>query len=107
MQLAYEVKAYLLENYTQPGIDDIIKIAATFNTTKKTLTRHFKNNLGVTVHQLIQKLRLEKAMQLLSIHKLPVKEVCEQVGYIDVYNFSRKFKGHFKRTAKDVLKHGL
>lgn len=103
MQTVYEVKSYLVDNYTNADIYNLSEIAALFNTTKKTLTIHFKKILGVTVHQLILKLRMEKAHTLLFINKTPVKEVYKLVGYKDVYHFSKVFKKTYGYSAKELI----
>lgn len=102
-QKVYEVKLYLLDNYTRPDMCNIVKIASLFNTGKKILTEHFKKVMGITVYQLILKLRMEKALILLSNDKIPVKEVYSMVGYNDVYYFSKMFKNHHGFYAKEAI----
>jgi AraC-like DNA-binding protein len=103
LQKVYEVKSYLLANYTRPDIDNIVDIATLFNTTKKTLTLNFRKTLNTTVHKLVFKLRMERAHQLFSRHKTPVKEVYKQVGYKNVYHFSKLFKKYHGVSAKEVI----
>lgn len=105
--MVYEVKKYVIENFTRHDMGDIVQIAGLFNTTKKTLTRYFLQVLGITVHDLILKLRMQMALDLLSNHKKPVKEVYSQVGYKDIYHFSKTFKSYFGFSAKEAITRGV
>lgn len=103
MQKVYEVRGYLLENYTCPDIDNIVYIAKRFNTTKKTLTLNFRKILGTTVHKLIRKLRMEKAHLLFSCYKIPAIDVYKQVGYKDYYYFNKEFKRYYGVSTKNAI----
>ena len=57
------------------------------------LSRLFRNRYGLSFQKFLQKIRLEKAEELLVQTHMPVRMVCQRVGYRD---FSR-FGQHFKR----------
>jgi AraC-like DNA-binding protein len=103
IEKAYEVKAYLTQNYTRKGIGKLDTLTKTFNITKKTLTIWFKKAAGMTVPQFITKLRMDKAKDLLAEGNRTVTEVCEAVGYENAYNFSRKFKGFHGFPPKETV----
>ncbi|MNL31410.1 HTH-type transcriptional activator Btr [compost metagenome] len=106
--MIYEVKLYLNQNFTRPDIEKRTnEIASIFNTSSKTLNRAFTKAYGITVSKLIKKLKMEKALLLLKQNKTALSEVCEAVGYKDVYNFSRKFKEYHGFSAKEVPANSL
>ncbi|WP_316814096.1 helix-turn-helix domain-containing protein [Pedobacter heparinus] len=106
-QTVYEVKQYLQSNFTRQDIGNTIKIASLFNTTKKTLTRMFNQVLGTTVHKMILKLRMEKALSLLAENTSSIKEVSEAVGYKDLYYFNKEFKKYHGFASKEAPLRGL
>lgn len=55
-------------------------------------SRFFKEKIGLNFLDYVSKLRLDRAKMLLQETDLPVKDVAEQVGYIDTRSFIRKFK---------------
>lgn len=47
---------------------------------------------GVTIHEFINNLRINRAKDLLSLGRMSVSEIAAASGYLDVFYFSRKFK---------------
>ncbi|MFS0725397.1 helix-turn-helix domain-containing protein [Paenibacillus sp. 1P07SE] len=62
------------------------------------VSRLFKEETGETVMEYVNRLRIEKAKELLRTTDLPVKEIVERIGYKDVSNFIRKFKHSVRLT---------
>jgi AraC-like DNA-binding protein len=62
------------------------------------LSRLFRRHHGVSFQGYVQKLRLEKAAELLRATRLPVASIARRVGYRDVSRFGQHFKRHFHRT---------
>jgi len=56
------------------------------------LSRLFRQHHGVSFQAYLQKLRLEKAAELLRTTKLPVTSIARRVGYRDVSRFGQHFK---------------
>lgn len=56
------------------------------------MNRVFKKVTGQTIFSYLTNVRMERAKMLLTLTPMRVREVCEQVGYPDVYYFSRVFK---------------
>lgn len=53
--------------------------------------RVFSRTLGVTPHQYLLRVRLDRAARLLGETELPVTEVAYEAGYADLSNFVRSF----------------
>ncbi|MBW7453108.1 helix-turn-helix domain-containing protein [Paenibacillus sepulcri] len=67
-------------------------LALKFSISASYLSRSFKDKTGSTFSQYIWRLRMEEVMRLLVSSDAPLKDVIEQVGYLDTPNFIRKFK---------------
>jgi transcriptional regulator GlxA family with amidase domain len=56
------------------------------------LLRAFRGAFGETPHEFLTRLRLERAMELLTITARPVTEVCFDVGFASLGSFSALFR---------------
>ncbi len=77
------------------GLDrdiDLHKLARELGVSYAWLRRMFRRYTGLPPHQYHLQLRLNKAMQLLSVAGCSVKAAAAQTGYADEYYFSRLFK---------------
>lgn len=90
-RLVREVRRYLQDHYTDPDIS-VAATAAQFGISESYLTRQFKQYVGCNGLEYIQKLRVEKAKELL--RTLTVKTVAQQVGFWDTQALIRVFKKH-------------
>lgn len=61
----------------------LAEIAAVLSTTPRTLERRVRQQFGATPTGLVQRIRAEAAMHLLRTTRLPLKTICQQVGYQD------------------------
>ncbi len=59
------------------------------------LSRLFRQHLGLGFQAYLQKIRLEKAAELLRATRLPIARVAHRVGYRDLSRFSQHFKRKF------------
>ncbi len=59
---------------------------------ERTYTRRFKRATGLAPIAYLQRLRIERARELLELTALPVEEIGPQVGYEDAAHFRRLFK---------------
>lgn len=62
------------------------------------LSRLFRRRHGLSFQAYLQKLRLEKAAELLRHTRLPVSRISRRVGYRDVSRFGQHFKRLFQAT---------
>jgi AraC-like DNA-binding protein len=74
------------------GIAMVSQLAEACHVDPAYLARLFKRFAGETPLQLLTRLKMGRAADLLGTRKLLVKEVAEAVGFTDPYHFSRVFK---------------
>lgn len=79
-------RRYNDNNLTLEGIADECGVSSVY------VSRYFKDQTGYTLMKYIDTLRMNKAKELLKNTNLVIKEILQQVGYVDEANFMRKFK---------------
>jgi AraC family transcriptional regulator, arabinose operon regulatory protein len=56
--------------------------------------KFFRRHLGVSPMQYINKVRMDRAKNLVKTTDTPIKEIAVKVGYRDLFYFSKAFKGY-------------
>jgi len=69
---------------------------------KMALTSGFRQLFGMSVHDCLQKVRMERAYELLREASHPIAHIAEAVGYRHSCNFSTAFHAHFGCTPQSV-----
>jgi transcriptional regulator GlxA family with amidase domain len=96
-----DVISYVHRNYAQNmTLDDLAKVA---NMSTRTLTREFKNALGISPIDYLIRERVNRAMDLLRYSDITITEAAYRVGFADGSYFTRKFHalvGHSPREAR-------
>jgi len=64
-------------------------------TSPRNLSRLFRQHFGLGFQHYLQKLRMQKAAELLCTTRLPVATIARRVGYRDVSRFGEHFKRQF------------
>ena len=82
-------------------------IADRLNVSLSYLSRVFKKQKGITILSCITDKRIEMAKNMLWETDLSIKEIMEEIGYLDLSSFTRKFKsmtgvtpGNFRKTRQ-------
>ncbi|WP_179135942.1 AraC family transcriptional regulator [Paenibacillus sp. 32352] len=84
---------YLQLHYTEPlKIEELARFAGVNRTYFST---QFHRKTGAAPMQYLQKLRMDKASQLLRCTSLAVTEIAFTLGYPDLYSFTRAFKNYY------------
>ena len=81
----------LLEEHHQSEVD-METIAEQLNLSYSYFRKLFRDMVGLTPHQYLLQVRLNKAKEMLESQNLSVKEISAAVGFIDELYFSRLFK---------------
>ncbi|MDQ0719632.1 AraC-like DNA-binding protein [Paenibacillus sp. W4I10] len=79
-------------------------VALKFAISTSYLSRSFKEKTGRNFSQYIWQRRVDEVMRLLENTSAPLKEIIEQVGYMDAPNFIRKFKKEIGLTPGQYRK---
>lgn len=82
---------YIEEHYADSDFS-VQKVSQHLNISSGYLSRNFKAAVGCTPIEYVNRLRIEKAKQLLSETDLPLSEIIQKIGYYDESSFYKKFK---------------
>ncbi len=89
-QVEENALSYIRAHYNEPlSLDDISQAAAT---SKRNLSRIFREKLGVTVLDVIQEMRINAACKLLQAGDVTSMKVALECGFGSVQQFNRVFK---------------
>jgi AraC-like DNA-binding protein len=91
-QRAHLAREYILSAYA--GSVSLNEIAGAVSLSPNHLLRAFRKTFGLTPHQFLTGVRLEKAWALLSSGR-SVTETCAQVGFSSLGSFSHLFRRRF------------
>ena len=101
-QFILEIIRYTKENIKEPNLN-VEKLAEEFNLSRSQLYRKIKTLTDLTANELIRKIRLERAKELLEENSsLSVSEISYNVGFSSPSYFSKCFKAHFGVLPKEV-----
>jgi transcriptional regulator GlxA family with amidase domain len=98
---------WLQEHYRE--IDAIRQIVELSEVPERSLKRRFKAATGLTLIEQLQNLRIEEAKRLLEQGEMPIDEISDAVGYMDISFFRRLFKrltglppGQYRRMFQPI-----
>lgn len=91
---------YIEQNLDKPL--DLRSLTEIANLSVPQFHRLFKAETGTTPFQLIEKIRMEKAYQVLLTGSKKVHELAYALNYKDYETFSRAFKKHFKMAPDNI-----
>ena len=90
---AAEIRRHIASIREQPGsVGKVRDLANAAALSPDHYSRLFRKMAGCSPRQFIQEVRLERACQLLRETPLSISQIAEEVGYADVFQFSRIFK---------------
>ncbi len=85
--------------HTPLKLSDVARVVAF--TSPGNLSRLFRQSYGMSFQAYLQKIRLEKAAELLTTTRLPISRIARRVGYRDVSRFGQHFKRYFSHTPSE------
>ncbi|MCR2822995.1 helix-turn-helix domain-containing protein [Lederbergia panacisoli] len=91
IQLRNDIIAYIQNEYKSNNLN-LELLAATFSLSTSYISRFIKEQTGFTFTQYIWNLRSEEFKRQLLETNLPIREIVKDIGYVDVANFTRKFR---------------
>jgi len=90
-ELRDNIMAYIEDNFKLHELS-LELIADVFQISSSYLSRFIKEQTGFTFSQYVWELRSEECKRLLIETECSIKEIVLSIGYVDVANFTRKFK---------------
>lgn len=84
------IHQYLMKNYRQEV--DLAAIAEMVNMAEGSVCRFFKSQMGMTIFEYLNKLKVDFATQLLMDKNLSIAEVAEDSGFNNLSHFNKQFK---------------
>lgn len=93
-QLEKQILEYLETCFRDPDLSQV-KVADTFRISTYTLSRLFKNQVGIGFAEYVNSRRLEYAKDLLLTTSLSIREISQQSGYASESYFGRIFKATY------------
>ena len=98
-----KIVAYIEENYMRYDLS-LEEIAEYAGISKVQMSKIFKKHMGARYIDYLTQLRMERACWLLRETTTPIKDILQQVGYVDKASFSKKFKEYYGMNASDYRK---
>lgn len=93
-----DIRHYLVENLDQPT--DLDRMARDLAVSRSTLCRRAREDLGMSVLRVHERVKIRWAETLLRDTELTVAEIAAHVGYSDAFYFSRVFKKHLGMSPR-------
>jgi AraC-like DNA-binding protein len=84
------IHEYLMNNYREKI--DLERLAEMANMAEGSLCRFFKQNMGLTIFEYLNKIKVEFACKLLMDLSLSILEVCLDSGFNNLSHFNKQFK---------------
>ncbi len=94
--LILSIQQWMEVNFNQSS--DLNAIAKRFAISERSLKRRFKAATGESPLKYMQRIRMEKAKDIIKHSSTPISQVGFEVGYEDVSYFSKLFKQHYDIT---------
>lgn len=90
-KVSKEIIDYIRQNYQDQNLS-VAMIGEHFNMTANYLSKLFKSQTGERLHDCIERLRIERAKELIKTENLNIIDIAKEVGYSSDKSFIRVFK---------------
>jgi AraC-like DNA-binding protein len=101
-KITFEIKQYLMEHISESI--SLTDLSESLGVSVNTAMHVFRNNVGMGIIAYFNKLKIEKAMQLIDEGKLSFRTISERLGFESPEYFSRVFKKQTGMTPTDYAK---
>ncbi len=92
---------YLQQNYTDLTLGEL---AAFFNYSERQMQRILKKMTELSFNEIIRKLRMEKAAELLADDSASIQSIADHLGFYDAQSFRKTFRAYYGMTPKEYRK---
>ncbi|MDO4303393.1 MAG: response regulator [Bacillota bacterium] len=97
----------IIKDYIEKNYRNNIKIsmfAAQYFFSKEYLSKLFKNKYGCGIYEYVQKVRMERAKDLLLNPEIKIQSIAERLGYADNNYFSKAFRHYYGMSPSQFRK---
>ncbi len=101
-KITFEIKQYLMEHLLESV--SLTALSESLGVSINTAMHIFRNNVGMGIIAYFNKLKIEKAMQLIDEGELSFRAISERLGFESPEYFSRVFKKQTGMTPTDYAK---
>ena len=95
---------YIVTNFNTITLSEL---ASFFNYSERQLQRILKKSTGLNFRDIIQKLKMNQAAELLQNPNLPISSIAEKLGYSSVNNFRQVFKKYYELSPQEYREQEL
>jgi two-component system response regulator YesN len=88
-----DIKAYIDNRYYEDI--KISMFADKYFLSREYIMKLFKQQFGCGIHEYVQRIRMDKAKELLDDPSLKIQDISERLGYKDKNYFSKAFRNYF------------
>lgn len=96
------IHEYLMNNYRDEI--NLKKLAGLVNMAEGSLCRFFKENMGVTLFEYLNRIKTDFACKLLMDPDLSIVEVCLDSGFNNLSHFNKQFRKNYGRPPSEYRK---
>jgi two-component system response regulator YesN len=103
-------RIYKIISYLNDHLEDDIclkKLSETFYLHPSYISQLFKTETGMNYHEYLEKLRIERAKQILSTSDLSVDQIAERTGFGNYRTFSAAFRRLEKKSPSEFRRRGI
>lgn len=99
-----DVVEFITSNYAEPF--SMAEVAERFGMSESRFSRYFRRSTGNTFTDFVNRVRVNKACQLLLESEKYISTICYEVGFNNVANFNRRFSEFRGMTPSEFRKTG-
>ena len=96
---------FITERHADPL--SIAETAAHFNMTESRFSRYFNKATDSTFSRFVNRIRIQKACELLMHTESQISSICYDVGFNNIANFNRRFREEKGMTPKEFRASGM
>ena len=96
------IHEFLMNNYREEV--NLKRLAGLVNMAEGSLCRFFKMNMGITIFEYLNQIKIEFACKLLMDYDLSIMEVCLDSGFNNLSHFNKQFKKTNEVTPSEYRK---
>lgn len=97
----------IIKDFIEKNYNKNIKIsmfADQYFFSKEYLSKLFKNEYGYGIYEYVQKIRMERAKDLLSDPEINIRSIADRLGYTDNNYFSKAFRNYYGTSPSQFRK---